>query len=278
MKNGSSNIGTVPVIELPDSVRIPLHSLQADLGYLIGRVIADSSCGPMIIQSMRERLDQIEAYVRSSLASPVFGMAGVREALEECASRCRYDGDLFHDQGNELRRDASWKAAGMANAALATLPAPASQNSPTRPDGLGGAGDLERAFNDACDQAGCAYDNEALLESIADLKRRAAAVGEVREVLEKIVKFDQIEQKTLTEYDPAGSTYRVDTLDGYCARVARAALSYSFSENIRCDHRTTFEQILTHVIAPKRIASERLDNIEKICRDAISSLPAGGEA
>lgn len=62
MKNDSSSIVTAPVATLPESVRIPLHSLQADLGYLIGRVIADGSCGPMIIKSMRDRLDQIEAY------------------------------------------------------------------------------------------------------------------------------------------------------------------------------------------------------------------------
>jgi hypothetical protein len=45
MKNGLSNTETVPATTLPESVRIPLHSLQADLGYLIGRVIADGSCG-----------------------------------------------------------------------------------------------------------------------------------------------------------------------------------------------------------------------------------------
>lgn len=35
-------------------------------------------------------------------------------------------------------------------------------------------GDLERVFTDACDEAGCPYDNEALLEAISDLKARAA--------------------------------------------------------------------------------------------------------
>lgn len=63
MKNDLSNTEIAPVTTLPESVRIPLHSLQADLGYLIGRVIADGSCGPMIITSMRERLDQIETAV-----------------------------------------------------------------------------------------------------------------------------------------------------------------------------------------------------------------------
>jgi hypothetical protein len=54
----------------------------------------------------------------------------VRNALEECANRCRYDGDLFHDQRNELRRDASWKAADMARDALAALPAVTTEGEP----------------------------------------------------------------------------------------------------------------------------------------------------
>lgn len=63
MKNDLSNTATASATELPESIRIPLHSLQADLGYLIGRVIADGSCGPMVVKSMRDRLDQIEAAV-----------------------------------------------------------------------------------------------------------------------------------------------------------------------------------------------------------------------
>lgn len=42
-------------------------------------------------------------------------------ALRECANRCRYDGDLFADQQNPLRRDASWEAMRMAEEALAAL-------------------------------------------------------------------------------------------------------------------------------------------------------------
>ena len=61
MKNDLSNTETAPVTELPESVRIPLHSLWADSEYLIGRVIADGSCGPMVVTSMRNRLDQIES-------------------------------------------------------------------------------------------------------------------------------------------------------------------------------------------------------------------------
>jgi predicted lipoprotein len=36
--------------------------------------------------------------------------------------------------------------------------------------------DIERAFQDACDEAGCAYGNEALLEAIHALKERCQAV------------------------------------------------------------------------------------------------------
>ncbi len=65
MKNASSNTATAPATEIPESVRTPLHSLQADLEYLIGRVVADGSCGPMVIKSIRARLGQIEDAVRS---------------------------------------------------------------------------------------------------------------------------------------------------------------------------------------------------------------------
>jgi hypothetical protein len=45
-------------------------------------------------------------------------------ALKECAIRLRYDGDLFRDQGNEMRRDASWKAQEMAEAVLVLVGGP----------------------------------------------------------------------------------------------------------------------------------------------------------
>lgn len=45
-------------------------------------------------------------------------LENARSVLRECANRLRYDGDLFHDQGNEMRRDASWRAQELAEAAL----------------------------------------------------------------------------------------------------------------------------------------------------------------
>ncbi len=50
-------------LELPDDVRVPLHSLQADVGYLIGRVQADGSCGSEIAASIISRLTAIEMAV-----------------------------------------------------------------------------------------------------------------------------------------------------------------------------------------------------------------------
>ena len=38
--------------------------------------------------------------------------------------------------------------------------------------------DFERAFTDACDEIGCAHDNEALLEAIASLKKSAVTPHE----------------------------------------------------------------------------------------------------
>lgn len=45
---------------MTDSVRIPLHELQADVDYLIGRVVADGSCGSMIAAAIKTKLAAIE--------------------------------------------------------------------------------------------------------------------------------------------------------------------------------------------------------------------------
>lgn len=63
-------------IELPDDLREPLHSLQADLDYLIARIVAGThrdgrrDFANMARDSIRERLSQIEsaAYRLAALA------------------------------------------------------------------------------------------------------------------------------------------------------------------------------------------------------------------
>ena len=47
--------------ELVDEIRVPLHELQADVDYLIGRVIADPTCAPTITASIKGKLAAIEA-------------------------------------------------------------------------------------------------------------------------------------------------------------------------------------------------------------------------
>ena len=93
MKSASSNIATVPVMTLPESVRIPLNSLQADLEYLIGRVVADGSCGSIIVHSMRNRLNQIEAAIIT------------RQTFEKIIESLHYDGqDTDSLTVGEIRR------------------------------------------------------------------------------------------------------------------------------------------------------------------------------
>jgi len=67
--------------ELPDDLRIPLHELQADAGYLVGRVAADGSTSGMILQVLETKL--------SHIAEAAYRLNGSRddllEALKELA-------------------------------------------------------------------------------------------------------------------------------------------------------------------------------------------------
>lgn len=72
--------------ELPDDIRVPLHSLQADVGYLIGRVQADGSCGAAIAASITERLADIEKGIdrlRSQVSPVVEGWKLVPLKLDD---------------------------------------------------------------------------------------------------------------------------------------------------------------------------------------------------
>lgn len=50
-------------IELPDVIRVPLHELQADAGYLFGRVAADGSVAGIMAETVTLKLRAIEAAV-----------------------------------------------------------------------------------------------------------------------------------------------------------------------------------------------------------------------
>lgn len=66
---------------LNENVRIPLHELQADVDYLLGRVVADGSCVPMIAKSIKDKLAQIEAGILDR-PSPDSKLEAYRKALE----------------------------------------------------------------------------------------------------------------------------------------------------------------------------------------------------
>ena len=57
-------------IELPDDLRIPLHSLQADVDWLAARIVSDPDQVDLFKESIRNRLSQIEmASYRIAFAS-----------------------------------------------------------------------------------------------------------------------------------------------------------------------------------------------------------------
>lgn len=49
-----------PVKELPDDLREPLHSLQADLDWLLARITTEPDFVPLARDSIGNRLSQIE--------------------------------------------------------------------------------------------------------------------------------------------------------------------------------------------------------------------------
>jgi hypothetical protein len=70
--------------ELVDEIRVPLHELQADVDYLIGRVIADPTCAPTITASIKGKLAAIEA---AALILNEPQPMSTREAALEAAAR-----------------------------------------------------------------------------------------------------------------------------------------------------------------------------------------------
>ncbi len=81
--------------DLPSDLREPLHSLQADTSYLIGRVQSDSSVGGMVANSIKSCLSHIEeaAYRLNAKAhAPSDLMREVRAFLEAIATNDPDDG------------------------------------------------------------------------------------------------------------------------------------------------------------------------------------------
>lgn len=91
--------------ELPDDLRAPLHSLQADREYLVARIRkADDEEAGLLNESIRNRLSQIEeaAYrLNGRLRAPVEGEVGeMVKRLEDP----RFDGPLNKSAADLLQR------------------------------------------------------------------------------------------------------------------------------------------------------------------------------
>lgn len=67
--NGRATGETRPIApsEVTEEIRVPLHSLQADVDYLFGRVAADGSCASVMAASVKERLSQVETALTAAL-------------------------------------------------------------------------------------------------------------------------------------------------------------------------------------------------------------------
>lgn len=112
--------------ELPDDIRVPLHSLQADMDYLFGRVAGDGSCAPAMAESVKALLTQIEeALTRRSSA----GVVKVTDEMVERAARAMepmaFRGEFTAtDEWFELEQEGRVQALGRARAALTAALSP----------------------------------------------------------------------------------------------------------------------------------------------------------
>jgi hypothetical protein len=85
--------------ELPDDMRVPLHSLQADILYLFGRVAADGRVASLMADSVLQRLSQIEtaAYRLANHSEAASTIIALRAALESIEKRQWQHRETFHE-------------------------------------------------------------------------------------------------------------------------------------------------------------------------------------
>jgi hypothetical protein len=63
-----TNTALPPLPDLPDDIRVPLHRLWADAGYLIGRAKAGDT--DLAVHTIKALCDEVERAVRAALAPP----------------------------------------------------------------------------------------------------------------------------------------------------------------------------------------------------------------
>lgn len=55
--------------ELPDDIRVPLHTISADAGYMFGRVAADGAMAAEFTAHLKRLATDLEAGIRRALDS-----------------------------------------------------------------------------------------------------------------------------------------------------------------------------------------------------------------
>lgn len=122
-ENARRTIDSALITELPVDLREPLHSLQAGMKHLLGRVAADSSFAGLAAESILGRLSQIEAACYATLSrfdrervgvrvKPAYTAADARRILNAQASllNCRQDDSPLGGFDEAIARAASWGA------------------------------------------------------------------------------------------------------------------------------------------------------------------------
>ncbi len=89
-------------VELPDDLRIPLHELQADAGYLVGRVAADGSFSGLALQVLETKL--------SHVAEAAYRLNGSRHDLLQVLGRIAGQ-ELSADMSVDDQLDADFEGA-----------------------------------------------------------------------------------------------------------------------------------------------------------------------
>jgi signal transduction protein with GAF and PtsI domain len=67
---------------LPDEIRVPLHTIRADAGYMFGRVAADGSVAAEFTAHLQRLSGELETAVHAELVSSRAEIERLREALE----------------------------------------------------------------------------------------------------------------------------------------------------------------------------------------------------
>lgn len=97
---------TPPVVaQIPDALRVPLDSLHADAGYLIGRVLDKSLTADDVVSIIRSRIDE----ARAALAAPAHpATAGDAEDAARYRWLRQGDNDELVIQHGPVAHDYHW--------------------------------------------------------------------------------------------------------------------------------------------------------------------------